>query len=203
MQIETVALNALTAHPENAREHPDRQVRALAHCLRKWGQRRPVVATRDLVILAGHGLVEAAASLGWASIEVLFVDSDTDDQLRYMLADNRVAQLSRWKPSTLRSVLDRVGRQAELFTADEINAIDRVQPLERGSGEHSQSTKSWMHRRAKQTDTTAGLIGDVECRLSNDGAAKFCNLVRSRATAESRPVRVVAQEMIEAWIASL
>lgn len=195
--------STLIPHPLNVREHPERSIRAIANSLRDHGQLRPVIINTKNVILSGHGLVEAAKLLGMAEIECQVIDVDEPSQLRWMVADNRTAQLSRWKPGRLREVLESAGRQTDLFTADEINSIDRVQPLPRDEGSTEQPTKSWMHRRAKPTDTKAALIGDIEMRVDRTLADEFAAKVKMKAAELDEPVMAVARRMLEEWLRTL
>jgi hypothetical protein len=200
--IKIVPIESIRPHDQNVKEHTERSTRALADSLRKFGQRRPIVINRDSQILSGHGLHQAAMLIGLEEVSVIECDDDEAAQLRWMVTDNRTAQLSRWRAGKLREVLDKIGRQTALFTADELNAIDNIQPLERRDGS-SQATKSWMHRRAPATDTVPCLVGDIEMRLDTDRARRFADLVRDTAKAGDKPVRQVGQEIVEAWIDSL
>jgi hypothetical protein len=200
--IKIVPTESIRPHDQNVKEHTERSTRALADSLRKFGQRRPIVINQDGQILSGHGLHQAALQLGLKEVFVVQVDDDDAAQLRWMVTDNRTAQLSRWRPNRLREVLDKIGRQTALFTADELNAIDNIQPLERRDGT-SKATKSWMHRRAPATDTVPCLVGDIEMRLDTELARRFADLVRDTAKSAEKPVRQVGQEIVEAWIDSL
>lgn len=67
VQNRLVSLAQLTAHPRNYNRHSPAQVQRIAASLTKFGQVRSVVAWRGR-LLAGHGVAEAANSLGWAEI---------------------------------------------------------------------------------------------------------------------------------------
>lgn len=202
MELQQTKIEDLKPHPLNVNEHTERSIRAIAQSLKRFGQRRPAVTNADGVLLSGHGMVEAAKSLGWTEVTVLVVNDRDGDQLRWMVTDNRTAQLSRWKPTMLREVCEKIGPQTGLFTADELNAIDRSKPLVRAEGE-GKRTGSWMKRRAKPTDTVPALLGVIEMRLASVTAVKFGEIVKSAAKKQDKPTRVVAQEMVEAWINSL
>lgn len=64
----------LREHPRNYRKHPASQVAHIAASLTEHGVYRPVVIARDNTILAGHGVVLAARSLGWTEIPVHALD---------------------------------------------------------------------------------------------------------------------------------
>lgn len=85
-----VPVNDLKPHPSN----PNRgSVDDIAASLREFGQYRSVVATKDLTILAGHHVVEAAKGLGIESVRVDIIETDDRTAQKILLADNRLADL--------------------------------------------------------------------------------------------------------------
>jgi DNA modification methylase len=97
-----VAIAELFLDPNNARKHSQRNLDAIAASLVRFGQRKPLVVHRG-VVLAGNGTLEAARSIGWTEIEVSAVPDDWDDDTAkaYALADNRSAELAEWDESEL------------------------------------------------------------------------------------------------------
>ena len=97
-----IQITQLSLDPKNARKHSQRNLDAIAASLEKFGQRKPIVVHRG-VVLAGNGTLEAAKSLGWTEIEVAEVpeDWDNDTAKAYALADNRTAELAEWDESEL------------------------------------------------------------------------------------------------------
>ena len=97
-----ISITDLSLDPKNARKHSARNLEAIAASLEKFGQRKPIVVHRG-VVLAGNGTLEAAKSLGWTEIEVAEVpeDWDNDTAKAYALADNRTAELAEWDESEL------------------------------------------------------------------------------------------------------
>jgi len=132
MKLEKVAIESLNLDPNNARKHSQRNLDAIAASLDKFGQRKPIVVHRG-VILAGNGTVEAAKSLGWKDIEITTVPDDWDDETAkaFALADNRSAELAEWDESELAKQLleldDRGWDIAELgFEIPEISVDAEV-----------------------------------------------------------------------------
>ena len=97
-----ILITDLSLDPKNARKHSARNLEAIAASLEKFGQRKPIVVHRG-VVLAGNGTLEAAKSLGWTEIDVAEVpdDWDNDTAKAYALADNRTAELAEWDESEL------------------------------------------------------------------------------------------------------
>lgn len=105
--IETVAIDRLVPYERNARTHSKKQVAAIAKSLRRFGFRNPVLVTGDYRIIAGHGRVEAARSIGLTEVPVLRFDDMTPDEVRaYMLADNQLALKAGWDMELLAGELE-------------------------------------------------------------------------------------------------
>ena len=106
MKLETVAIESLTLDPNNARKHSQRNLDAIGESLTKFGQRKPIVVHKD-VVLAGNGTIEAAKSLGWTEITISRcpADWDNDTAKAYALADNRSSELAEWDDAILATQL--------------------------------------------------------------------------------------------------
>jgi site-specific DNA-methyltransferase (adenine-specific) len=107
MKLENLRIADLTPDPQNARQHDDKNLKAIMGSLKEFGQRKPIVITEAGVIVAGNGTIEAAKRLGWLEIEVVKVPSDwTDAQVKaFAIADNRTAELANWNQEVLTSQL--------------------------------------------------------------------------------------------------
>jgi site-specific DNA-methyltransferase (adenine-specific) len=103
LRIETVNVNSLTPDPANARKHDGKNLQAIAHSLKKFGQRKPICVTPDSIVVAGNGTLEAAKSLGWTEIVIARTPVGwTWEQIRaFALADNRTAELAEWDDKVL------------------------------------------------------------------------------------------------------
>ena len=60
LPVVTVKIHDLKPHPSNPNTHPDWQIEQLVASIQDNGWTKPVVITEKMVILAGHGAVEAA-----------------------------------------------------------------------------------------------------------------------------------------------
>jgi len=112
LTVEQVTLENLTPHPDNPRRSDPA---GIAESLMTNGQFKPIVVSRDDVILAGFHTTRAAASLGWATLDAvrLPIDGASDAARRVMLADNRTSDLSTYDDRTLAGLL------SELAASDE------------------------------------------------------------------------------------
>jgi DNA modification methylase len=102
MKISTVDINRVVPDPDNARLHDDRNIRAIAGSLEKFGQQKPIVIDGDSRVIAGNGTVAAAQSLGWKKIQVVRTELTGDEARAFALADNRTAELAEWDDRILK-----------------------------------------------------------------------------------------------------
>ncbi|HEX3640121.1 MAG TPA: DNA methyltransferase [Ktedonobacteraceae bacterium] len=90
-------LDKLNAHPRNYRQHPEAQVSKLVSSLVRFGQGRSIVVQdgpQGYLIVAGHGIVQAATKLGYTELRADILPADwTEEQISgYLIADNMHSQ---------------------------------------------------------------------------------------------------------------
>jgi len=134
MKIETLRIADLTPDPENARQHDEKNLKAIQGSLKEFGQRKPIVITEAGTIVAGNGTVEAAKRLGWLEIQAVRVPGDwTAEQTKaFALADNRTAELAAWSPEVLSSQLlelEEAGFEIEEFGFDKVELTEESNPI--------------------------------------------------------------------------
>lgn len=83
-------------------------VDAVARSLSAFGQRKPIVARHDGVVIAGNHTLQAAMKLGWTEIAVVRVDDDDATAHAYALADNRTAELGSYDNQLLADLIAEV-----------------------------------------------------------------------------------------------
>lgn len=88
-----VALSSLKPYERNAKLHPAEQIERLKESIREFGFISPCLIDSENNIIAGHGRVEAAKSLGLESVPCVYVEGLTDAQRRaYILAERAAAE---------------------------------------------------------------------------------------------------------------
>lgn len=103
LTVERVPIASLTPHPANARRG---DVEVIAESLAAHGQFSPIVVQRSTRhIVKGNHTFAAAIALGWADIDVAFIDVDDDQALRIMLVDNRSSDLGAYAEQSLTELL--------------------------------------------------------------------------------------------------
>ena len=104
--VERVPCDSLTYFPRNPRQH---DIPAIAESLRVNSQYRPLVVQKSTRhVLAGNGTLEAAVSLGWTEIYVLWIDCDDLTAKRIVLADNRLSDIAGYSADDLAALLVNV-----------------------------------------------------------------------------------------------
>lgn len=99
----------LSPAKRNARTHSQKQIAQLAASIRQFGFTNPVLTDERGRIVAGHGRVEAAKSLGLALVPTLpLAHLSEADARAYALADNRLAEKSGWDDDLLRIELSEL-----------------------------------------------------------------------------------------------
>ena len=100
----TVPVEGLSEDPTNARKHGPRNLEAIKASLEKFGQQKPIVVNRGMVV-AGNGTLAAAVDLGWENIAVTSTDLKGVAAKAYAIADNRTAELAEWDDVILAETL--------------------------------------------------------------------------------------------------
>src|SRR5712692_6795127 len=128
--IKTIA--DLKPDPKNARRHSERNVAMLERSLEQYGFGRSILVDENGQIIAGHGVGEAAASVG---IERVLVMEKTGNEIiavvrrglskkqkaELAIADNRTRDLSEWDVDALK---DSDADLEKFFTENELDVLE-------------------------------------------------------------------------------
>ena len=100
--LEHLPVTSLRPRSKNARTHSRKQIRQIADSIRRFGFTSPVLIDGEDQILAGHGRVAAAQTLGMTEVPCLRIETMTPDEKRaYVLADNKLALNAGWDEEIL------------------------------------------------------------------------------------------------------
>lgn len=123
-EVVDMATAALLPNPRNPQKHGEEQIVRLMASLRSDGQTKPVLARREnSMLIAGHGVHEAAARLGMDTLSVVLLDVDQPTADRIMLGDNRQGQLSTTDQDRVAELLreiEEVDWMATGFSPEEV-----------------------------------------------------------------------------------
>lgn len=121
--IELMPLDQLRPYDRNARLHTQQQIQQIAKSIAAFGFNNPILVSSDQGIIAGHGRLEAARYMGLESVPVIVLDHLSEKERRaYILADNRLSDLSQWDEATLNAEVEAL--QATDLDLDAIGWTD-------------------------------------------------------------------------------
>ena len=114
-KFENIHLTKIKPHPKNYREHPEDQILHLVQSIQEHGFYRNVVISKDNIILAGHGVVQAVKKIGMKSIPVirLNVKSDSPKALKILTGDNEIGHLGEVDDRKLTEILKEINNFEE------------------------------------------------------------------------------------------
>lgn len=133
-------IGQLIPDPKNARRHNPRNIGMLEDALHEVGAARSIVIDEDNVILAGNGVVEAAAQAGIERVQVVEADGETiiavrrtgltpAQKTRLALFDNRVAELASWDTAVLAELIEADAKAVDgMFSEQEMAALMAIVP---------------------------------------------------------------------------
>jgi ParB-like chromosome segregation protein Spo0J len=105
-----VKIEDLRPHPKNPNRHGDEQIALLAKNIRHLGWRHPIlVSAMSGYIVAGHARLEAAKLLNLAAVPVDAQPFASEaEELAYLLADNRIAELADLQAAAVKDLLQEM-----------------------------------------------------------------------------------------------
>ena len=101
-------------------------VEAVKKSYKKFGQRKPIVATKDGEVISGNHQLAAAKELGWNKIAVVFTNDDELTAKAFALADNRTADLGTYDDDLLADMLGSVSSDLEMLEATSFTEDDLI-----------------------------------------------------------------------------
>jgi ParB-like chromosome segregation protein Spo0J len=119
----SLPVRSLVPNPRNPNIHSEQQILALAAALLLDGQTRPLLARKaNKMLIAGHGVHQAALRADMTELQVILLDVDQATADRLMLGDNRLASMSSPNDARMAELLGEINAADWLatgFTKDE------------------------------------------------------------------------------------
>jgi len=93
--MQYLEIDKIVPYARNPRKNQD--IDKVASSIKEYGFQQPLVLDKDNIIIVGHTRFSAAKKLGLKKIPCLIADKLTNAQVKaYRIADNRVAEESKW-----------------------------------------------------------------------------------------------------------
>lgn len=106
LELEHLSIGDLKPDPRAPRRHKKPQIKALAKSIAAFGFNVPVLIDADNMIIAGHARVAAAREVGLQTVPAIRLEHLDDAAVRaFMIADNRMSELSDWDDQLLGTIL--------------------------------------------------------------------------------------------------
>jgi ParB-like chromosome segregation protein Spo0J len=86
-----IEISKVKIHPNNVKEHPDKQIKNLVKLIEWVGFKDPIVIDKDFTCRAGHGRLLAAERLGMTEVPYVMLDGLTKKQMDlFIFMDNQI-----------------------------------------------------------------------------------------------------------------
>ncbi len=129
LKFEWKPVEDLKPYANNPRQHSKKQIRQIADSINQFGFNNPILLDSDNGVIAGHGRIEAAKSIGLKSVPVIYLAHMSEAEKRaYIIADNKLAENASWDQNLLKiefEYLSKIDADFDLgLTGFEIPEID-------------------------------------------------------------------------------
>ena len=96
--IEYAPISAIKESPRNARTHSKHQIGKITQSIKAFGFVSPLLCDDAYELIAGHGRLAAARTLGYEKLPVVRLSHLDEVKTRALrIADNKLAELSGWE----------------------------------------------------------------------------------------------------------
>ena len=106
-EYKTVLVRDLVKYEGNSRTHSDEQIAKIVRSINEFGFTNPLLVDENNTIIAGHGRLDAALSLGIEELPCIILTGLSDAQkAALVIADNKIALDAGWDNEKLLSQFD-------------------------------------------------------------------------------------------------
>lgn len=172
--VKSVPIGSLHHFAGNPRTHSPEQVAQIAASMSEWGWTNPIMIDETGRILAGHGRLLAAQSLGWKIVPVITARGWSEAKKKaYVIADNRLGENAGWDREALRDFF------TDLKAADfevELTGYDLAEIDDLFSTEKEPDTEQ----------TTAGATAEYRIKVTSEFLLACQRYLQKQAAAAPR-----------------
>lgn len=124
MKIEYKNIEELIPYENNPRINKE-AVDYVANSIKEFGFKNPIIIDKNNIIVAGHTRLKACEKLGIKRVPTITADDLTDEQIKaFRIADNKVAEFSKWDTDKLNIELDNIDIDMSEFGFEDLEMED-------------------------------------------------------------------------------
>jgi len=120
MKIQQIKTSDLMPYFNNPRKNDDAVIK-VAESIKAFGFQNPIIADKDMTIIAGHTRWKAALKLDLETVPVIVSDMPEEKARAYRIADNRLGEFAEWDWEKLEVELDEIDYELKDLLDFEIN----------------------------------------------------------------------------------
>jgi len=122
MEIINKNIEDLIKYNKNPRNN-EKSINEVVKSIKEFGFKVPIIIDNNNVIICGHTRLEASKLLGLKKIPCIVATDLNEEQIKaFRLADNKVAEYSRWDYEKLKEELKNI--KIDLFDYDIYDELD-------------------------------------------------------------------------------
>lgn len=108
LKIEYIDINTIKPYKNNAKEHPEEQIKQIKKSIEQFGMDDPIGVWNNEIV-EGHGRLIACKELGMTEVPIIRLDHLSDEERKaYTLAHNKLTMNSDFDIDILNSELDDI-----------------------------------------------------------------------------------------------
>ena len=101
LEIKYLKESEIKEYKNNTRVHSKEQIKKIKKSIQEFGMCAPIGIHKGIIVY-GHARFESLKQLGWEEFPTIDLSHLTDKQMKaYVIADNRLSDLSKWDNSLL------------------------------------------------------------------------------------------------------
>ena len=138
-EVERVDPDKLIPYSNNAKKHPEEQVKKIASSIKNYGWDQPIVVDGANEIIKGHGRLQAAELLGLDEVPIIKREDLTEAEAKAArIADNKTAE-SEWDEDLLTTELEILDEDFDIdledtgFDDEEIDDLLNAEDTDEGA----------------------------------------------------------------------
>ncbi len=129
MKILKINIEKIKEYENNAKEHPQQQIKQIKDSILQFGFNDPIAIDENNVVIEGHGRLKALKELGFDEVEVIKLEHLSEVQKKsYILSHNKINLNTNFDKNILKKEIEEICKMSEEveilgFYSEEIKEI--------------------------------------------------------------------------------